>query len=176
MVDALRLSTLRNLLRCRVDKARRSVSGTRHVGRARRIHQRSRETAQIWNCRATHSALALRPILWHFFDDRVAAALRTTVLLEGRRYPVRRPDFKSGWGRQAVLGGFDSHALPPMTYVSLPRPRSRFRPPGLAVCVVRPSWPDTVRAGSPDYARRWPGLRSRPLPPAVKCGRAPVAH
>jgi hypothetical protein len=29
-------------------------------------------------------------------------------------------DVKSGWGRQAVLGGFDSHALPPMTYVSQP--------------------------------------------------------
>ena len=50
MVDALRLSTLRNRLRCRVDKARRSVSGTRHGGRARRIHQRSRGAAQIWNC------------------------------------------------------------------------------------------------------------------------------
>jgi hypothetical protein len=42
MVDALRLSTLQNRLRCRVDKARRSVSGIRHGGRARRIHQRSR--------------------------------------------------------------------------------------------------------------------------------------
>jgi hypothetical protein len=41
-------------------------------------------------------------------------------------------------------------------------PRSKFRPLGLAGCVVRPSWPDTVRAGSPDYARRWPRLRSRP--------------
>ena len=29
---------------------------------------------------------------------------------------MRRPDFKSGWGRQAVPGGFDSHALPPTTY------------------------------------------------------------
>ncbi len=42
-------------------------------------------------------------------------------------------------------------------------PRSRFRPLGLAGCVVRPSWPDSVRAGSPDDARRWPGLRSRPI-------------
>jgi len=39
--------------------------------------------------------------------------------------------------------------------------RSRFRPLGLAGCVVRPSWPDTVRAGSPDYARRWPGRVAR---------------
>lgn len=26
---------------------------------------------------------------------------------------VGRPDFKSGWGRETVLGGFDSHSLPP---------------------------------------------------------------
>jgi len=32
-------------------------------------------------------------------------------------------------------------------------------------CVVRPSWPDTTRAGSPGYARRPPrsGSRSRPI-------------
>ena len=29
--------------------------------------------------------------------------------------PVGRPDFKSGWGRQTVPGGFDSHAPPPTT-------------------------------------------------------------
>ena len=27
--------------------------------------------------------------------------------------PVGRPDFKSGWGRQTVSGGFDSHPPPP---------------------------------------------------------------
>jgi selenocysteine-specific elongation factor len=33
---------------------------------------------------------------------------------EGRESsPVGRPDFKSGWGRATVLGGFDSHSLPP---------------------------------------------------------------
>ncbi len=33
---------------------------------------------------------------------------------EGRdSSPVGRPDFKSGWGSEAVLGGFDSHSLPP---------------------------------------------------------------
>jgi hypothetical protein len=50
VVDALRLSTLQNRFRCRVDKARRSVSGTRHSGRARRIHQGPRDAAQIWHC------------------------------------------------------------------------------------------------------------------------------
>nr|WP_295612139.1 hypothetical protein [uncultured Lamprocystis sp.] len=50
MVDALRLSTLQNPLRCRVDKARRSLSGTWYRGRARRIHQGPRDVAQIWNC------------------------------------------------------------------------------------------------------------------------------
>ncbi len=28
-------------------------------------------------------------------------------------FPVGRPDFKSGWGRESVPGGFDSHSLPP---------------------------------------------------------------
>jgi len=28
-------------------------------------------------------------------------------------FPVGRPDFKSGKGRESVLGGFDSHSLPP---------------------------------------------------------------
>ena len=31
----------------------------------------------------------------------------------GESSPVGRPDFKSGWGSEAVLGGFDSHSLPP---------------------------------------------------------------
>lgn len=31
----------------------------------------------------------------------------------GDSSPVGRPDFKSGWGSDAVLGGFDSHSLPP---------------------------------------------------------------
>ena len=49
MVDALRLSTLQNRRCCsfRVDKARRSVSWTRHVGRARRIHHGLHEILKI---------------------------------------------------------------------------------------------------------------------------------
>lgn len=31
----------------------------------------------------------------------------------GEALPVERPDFKSGWGCEPVLGGFDSHSLPP---------------------------------------------------------------
>ena len=31
----------------------------------------------------------------------------------GVPFPVGRPDFKSGWGRQTVPGGFDSHPPPP---------------------------------------------------------------
>jgi selenocysteine-specific elongation factor len=33
----------------------------------------------------------------------------------GEASPVGRPDFKSGRGREPVLGGFDSHSLPPRT-------------------------------------------------------------
>ena len=45
-------------------------------------------------------------------DNGAAAGHRTTE--QGREAsPVGRPDFKSGWGRQTVSGGFDSHSLPP---------------------------------------------------------------
>ena len=33
----------------------------------------------------------------------------------GVPFPVERPDFKSGWGRQTVSGGFDSHPPPPFS-------------------------------------------------------------
>ncbi len=36
----------------------------------------------------------------------------------GVPFPVGRPDFKSGWGRQTVLGGFDSHPPPPSSKAS----------------------------------------------------------
>lgn len=32
----------------------------------------------------------------------------------GESSPVGRPDFKSGWGRETVPGGFDSHSPPPI--------------------------------------------------------------
>ena len=35
--------------------------------------------------------------------------------LGGEASLVGRPDFKSGWGREPVLGGFDSHSPPPST-------------------------------------------------------------
>ncbi len=40
----------------------------------------------------------------------------------GEASPVGRPDFKSGWGREPVLGGFDSHSLPPSSLTG-PAPR-----------------------------------------------------
>lgn len=36
----------------------------------------------------------------------------------GETSPVGRPDFKSGRGREPVLGGFDSHSLPPVSTAS----------------------------------------------------------
>lgn len=42
----------------------------------------------------------------------------------GEASPVGRPDFKSGWGREPVLGGFDSHSLPPTSPSSLTRGRN----------------------------------------------------
>ncbi len=48
------------------------------------------------------------------FGRRVPGA--TSAIQPGREAsPVGRPDFKSGKGREAVLGGFDSHSLPPVS-------------------------------------------------------------
>jgi len=42
------------------------------------------------------------------------------IEVDGRAaFPVGRPDFKSGKDRETVLGGFDSHSLPP----NLPSPK-----------------------------------------------------
>lgn len=47
--------------------------------------------------------------LFHRQDDNGAPAEDSG----GASSPVGRPDFKSGRGREPVLGGFDSHSLPP---------------------------------------------------------------
>ncbi len=45
-----------------------------------------------------------------------------TDLYNGRdTFPVGRPDFKSGWGRETVPSGFDSHSLPPYSLKCLSR-------------------------------------------------------
>jgi selenocysteine-specific elongation factor len=44
-------------------------------------------------------------------DDDPAIAVSSG----GASPPVGRPDFKSGRGREPVLGGFDSHSLPPLS-------------------------------------------------------------
>jgi selenocysteine-specific elongation factor len=48
------------------------------------------------------------------FRPAAEARAAPTTSDQGRESsPVGRPDFKSGWGREPVLGGFDSHSLPP---------------------------------------------------------------
>ena len=44
---------------------------------------------------------------------------------EEKRSPVGRLDFKSRKGRQPILGGFDSHSLPPKRGDLAPAPRLR---------------------------------------------------
>ena len=47
-------------------------------------------------------------------DELPAPARIARICANGRAsFPVGRPDFKSGRGRETVLGGFDSHSLPP---------------------------------------------------------------
>ena len=48
------------------------------------------------------------------FRRPVDKELSTTAASGGASSPVGRPDFKSGRGREPVLGGFDSHSLPPL--------------------------------------------------------------
>jgi len=58
----------------------------------------------------------LRRINKHRLDlfRRRADEADVAVISSGRASsPVGRPDFKSGKGREPVLGGFDSHSLPP---------------------------------------------------------------
>jgi selenocysteine-specific elongation factor len=50
----------------------------------------------------------INPARIEFFAPKPAQPVNGGVPL-----PVGRPDFKSGWGRQTVSGGFDSHPPPP---------------------------------------------------------------
>ncbi|ACI92298.1 selenocysteine-specific translation elongation factor [Afipia carboxidovorans OM5] len=47
-------------------------------------------------------------------DELPTSSTAANIEANGRAsFPVGRPDFKSGKGREPVLGGFDSHSLPP---------------------------------------------------------------
>ncbi len=49
-------------------------------------------------------------------DDAPALLSATPAAHGGEASLVGRPDFKSGRGREPVLGGFDSHSLPPLSH------------------------------------------------------------
>ena len=54
--------------------------------------------------------------LWLTSVTHVCRGLKSTApgsAREEKRSPVGRLDFKSSKGRQSILGGFDSHSLPP---------------------------------------------------------------
>jgi selenocysteine-specific elongation factor len=53
----------------------------------------------------------INPARIELFAPRVASTVQADN--GGVPLPVERPDFKSGWGRQTVSGGFDSHPPPP---------------------------------------------------------------
>ncbi len=61
----------------------------------------------------------LRRINKHRLDLFRRPAEETQSDLGRESSPVGRPDFKSGRGREPVLGGFDSHSLPPPTRSTL---------------------------------------------------------
>ena len=59
----------------------------------------------------SHASLVLNMLAGASGIDFVILAV--TADDGGVPLPVGRPDFKSGWGRQTVSGGFDSHPPPP---------------------------------------------------------------
>ncbi len=73
----------------------------------------------------------------------------TSHAFGGVPFPVGRPDFKSGWGRQTVPGGFDSHPPPPHLPQSGPitAPSDAARPPPQAA-PSRPPRPSTPQRSS----------------------------
>ena len=46
-------------------------------------------------------------------EDKASSTVAKVDSSGRASFPVERPDFKSGKGREPVLGGFDSHSLPP---------------------------------------------------------------
>jgi selenocysteine-specific elongation factor len=58
----------------------------------------------------------INPARIELFAPKVAGSMSNG----GVPLPVERPDFKSGWGRQTVSGGFDSHPPPPHSNERLP--------------------------------------------------------
>ena len=56
--------------------------------------------------------------------DLFRAILPLDEVHGGEASPVGRPDFKSGWGREPVLGGFDSHSPPPSLPTGVAQGRS----------------------------------------------------
>ena len=55
----------------------------------------------------------INPARIGFFLPHPVLGRHGTQSKGGVPLPVGRPDFKSGWGRQTVSGGFNSHPLPP---------------------------------------------------------------
>src|SRR5262249_29173826 len=65
----------------------------------------------------------INPARIDLFASRAAQTAAPTAVPTdngGVPLPVERPDFKSGWGRQTVSGGFDSHPPPPVAPEVLP--------------------------------------------------------
>src|SRR5205085_12347348 len=64
--------------------------------------------------------------------------------------PVGRPDFKSGKGRQTVLGGFDSHSPPPTRATTMTALRlTELAHGGGCGCKLAPAVLQQLLAGSP---------------------------
>ena len=111
-------SALQTMAEIAIDVARHSPEGRFAAADFRDRLDNGRKVAiQILEFFDRHGFTIRRQDLRRINPARIEHFAPTTAPAEtgGVPLPVGRPDFKSGWGRQTVSGGFDSHPPPPRT-------------------------------------------------------------
>ncbi len=108
-------STVQKMAEIAIDIASQSPSGKFTAAEFRDRLQNGRKVAiQILEFFDRHGFTIRRQDLRRINPARVEFfAPKAPDRDGGVPLPVERPDFKSGWGRQTVPGGFDSHPPPP---------------------------------------------------------------
>ncbi len=108
-------STVQKMAEIAIDVAARSPAGKFTAADFRdRLNNGRKVAIQILEFFDRHGLTIRRQDLRRINPARIEFfAPKAQVPDGGVPLPVGRPDFKSGWGRQTVSGGFDSHPPPP---------------------------------------------------------------
>lgn len=108
--------TVRTMAEIAIDVAAKSPTGKFTAGDFRDRLDNGRKVAiQILEFFDRHGFTIRRQDLRRINEARIELFVPQAAQTPsgGVPLPVGRPDFKSGWGRQTVSGGFDSHPPPP---------------------------------------------------------------